>query len=191
MPKLLIKKWWVGLIQGLILIILSIYIFNNPLDALKGISIWIGILILFTGLVGIISWMAADRDKKEYSSLLWSFLTIIFGIILLLNLFTTTRIVEIFFGLWMVFLGLHFIEDGLVFKKHQSFRWVTVIAGVLCIIAAVVLIFDLGTGIGVSLFIGVQILLAGIALVIVSFARKEMVNKVTDSPRHMSPGSYP
>jgi len=191
MPKLLIKKWWVGLIQGIILIILSIYIFNNPLDALKGISVWIGILILFTGLVGIISWMAADRDKKEYSSLLWSFLTIVFGIILLLNLFTTTRIVEILFGLWMVFLGLHFIEDGLVFKKHQPFRWATVIAGVLCIIAAVVLIFDLGTGIGVSLFIGVQILLAGIALVFVSFARKELVNKTMDRARHMSPESYP
>ena len=191
MPKLLIKKWWVGLIQGIILIILSIYIFNNPLDALKGISVWIGILILFTGLVGIISWMAADRDKKEYSSLLWSFLTIVFGIILLLNLFTTTRIVEILFGLWMVFLGLHFIEDGLVFKKHQPFRWATVIAGVLCIVAAVVLIFDLGTGIGVSLFIGVQILLAGIALVIVSFARKELVNKIMDRTRHMTPESYP
>lgn len=191
MPKLLIKRWWVGLIQGIILIILSIYIFNNPLNALKGISVWIGILILFTGLVGIISWMAADRDKKGYSSLLWSFLTIVFGIILLLNLFTTTRIVEILFGLWMVFLGLHFIEDGLVFKKHQPFRWATVIAGVLCIIAAAVLIFDLGTGIGVSLFIGVQILLAGIALVIVSFARKELVNKIMDRARHMSPESYP
>jgi uncharacterized membrane protein HdeD (DUF308 family) len=189
MPKPIIRKWWISLIQGIILIILSIYIFNNPLDALKGISIWIGILILFTGLVGIISWMAADRDKK--ASLLWSFLTIVFGIILLLNLFTTTRIVEILFGLWMVFLGLHFIEDGLVFKKHQPFRWATVIAGALCIIAAVVLIFDLGTGIGVSLFIGVQILLAGIALVIVSFARKELVNKIMDRARHMSPESYP
>jgi len=191
MPKPTIRKWWVSLIQGIILIILSIYIFNNPLDALKGISVWIGLLILFTGLVGIISWMAADRDKREYSSLLWSFLTIVFGIVMLLNLFATTRIVEIFFGLWMVFLGLHFIEDGLVFKKHQSFRWVTVIAGVICIIAALVLIFDLGTGIGVSLFIGVQILLAGIALVIVSFARKELGNRIMDRARHMGQETYP
>ena len=191
MPKLLIKKWWVGLIQGIILIILSIYIFNNPLDALKGISVWIGILIFFTGIMGIISWFFADRGERNYGALLWSMLTIVFGIIMLLNLFATTRIVEVLFGLWMVFLGLHFIEDGLVFKKHQPFRWVTVIAGVLCIIAAVVLIFDLGTGIGASLFIGVQILLAGIALIIVSFARKELVNKIMDRPRHMSPESYP
>ena len=180
MPKPTIRKWWVSLIQGIILIILSIYIFNNPLGALKGISVWIGLLILFTGLVGIISWMAGDRDKKEYSSLLWSFLTIVFGVVMLLNLFTATRIVEILFGLWMVFLGLHFIEDGLVFKKHQPFRWITVIAGVLCIIASAGLIFDLGTGIGVSLFIGVQILLSGIALIFISFARKEMASRIMD-----------
>jgi len=180
MPKPIIKKWWMGLVQGIILIILSIYIFNNPLNALKGISVWIGILILFTGLVGITSWLGADRDKREYSSLLWSFLTIVFGIVMLLNLFATTRIVAILFGLWMAFLGLHFIEQGIVFMKHQQLRWVTVIAGVICIIAAIVLIFDLGTGIGASLFIGVLILFSGIALVFISFARKESAGRIED-----------
>lgn len=186
MPKPQIKKWWVGMVQGIVLIILSIYIFNNPLNAMKGLSVWIGILIFFTGIMGIISWFFADRGERNYSALLWSMLTIVFGIIMLLNLFAAIRIVEILFGLWMVFLGLHFIEDGLVFKKHQPFRWATVIAGVLCIIGSVILIFDLGTGIGVNLFIGVQILLAGIALIIISFARKELVDKVMDRARHMS-----
>ena len=179
MPKTIIRKWWVGLVQGIMLIILSIYIFNNPLNALNGISIWIGILILFTGLAGLFSWMAADRDNRT-TSLLWSFLTIVFGIVMLMNLFTTTRIVEILFGLWMVFLGLHFIEQGIVFMKHQSFRWVTVIAGGLCLFAAVVLIFNLGTGIGANLFLGVQLLLGGIALIIISFARKEVAGRIMD-----------
>ena len=179
MPKTIIRKWWVGLVQGIMLIILSIYIFNNPLNALNGISIWIGILILFTGLAGLFSWMAADRDNRT-TSLLWSLLTIVFGIVMLLHLFTTIRIIELLFGLWLVFLGLHFIEQGIVFMKHQSLRWVTVIAGLLCIFAAVVLIFDLGTGIGVSLFIGVQLLLAGIALVFISVASKNAANRIMD-----------
>lgn len=191
MPKPMIRKWWAALIQGIVLIILSIYIFNDPLDALKGISVWIGILILLSGMMGIISWLAADRKAREYSGLLWSILTIVFGIVMLLNLFATTKIITILFGLWMVFLGLHFIEEGIVFKKHQPFRWATVIAGVLCIIAAVVLIFDLGTGIGVSLFIGVQILLAGIALVIFSFAKKQIGNDIIDRARNMNPETYP
>lgn len=178
MPKPVIRKWWVAMIQGIALIILSIYVFNNPLNALKGISVWIGILIFFTGIVGIISWFFADQGAKEYASLLWSLITIVLGILMLLNLFATTRVIEILFGLWMVFLGLHFIESGLVFKKHQPFRWTTVVAGLICIFAAVVLIFNLGTGVGVSLFIGVQMLLGGIALIIISFARKEMANNL-------------
>ena len=166
------------MIQGIALIIMSIYVLNNPLNALKGISIWIGVLIFFTGIVGIISWLFADRDAREIGSLVWSLITFVLGILMLMHLFATTRMITILFGLWMVFLGLHFIESGLIFKKHQPFRWTTVIAGLICIFAAVVLIFNLGTGAGASLFIGVQMLLGGIALIIISFARKEMANNL-------------
>ena len=178
MPKPVIRPWWVAMIQGIALIIMSIYVLNNPLNALKGISVWIGVLIFFTGIVGIISWLFADRDAREIGSLVWSLITFVLGIIMLMHLFATTRMITILFGLWMVFLGLHFIESGLIFKKHQPFRWTTVIAGLICIFAAVVLIFNLGTGAGASLFIGVQMLLGGIALIIISFARKEMANNL-------------
>ena len=166
------------MIQGIALIIMSIYVLNNPLNALKGISVWIGVLIFFTGIVGIISWLFADRDAREIGGLIWSLITFVLGILMLMHLFATTRMITILFGLWMVFLGLHFIESGLIFKKHQPFRWTTVIAGLICIFAAVVLIFNLGTGAGASLFIGVQMLLGGIALIIISFARKEMANNL-------------
>ena len=178
MPKPIIRPWWVAMIQGIALIIMSIYVLNNPLNALKGISVWIGVLIFFTGIVGIISWLFADRDAREFGSLIWSLITFVLGILMLMHLFATTRMITILFGLWMVFLGLHFIESGLIFKKHQPFRWTTVIAGLICIFAAVVLIFNLGTGAGASLFIGVQMLLGGIALIIISFARKEMTNNL-------------
>ena len=178
MPKPVIRPWWVAMIQGIALIIMSIYVLNNPLNALKGISVWIGILIFFTGIVGIISWLFADRDARELGSLIWSLITVVLGILMLMHLFATTRMIKILFGLWMVFLGLHFIESGLIFKKHQPYRWTTVIAGLICIFAAVVLIFNLGTGAGASLFIGVQMLLGGIALIIISFARKEMANNL-------------
>ena len=178
MPKPTIRPWWVAMIQGIALIIMSIYVLNNPLNALKGISVWIGVLIFFTGIVGIISWLFADRDAREIGSLVWSLITFVLGILMLMHLFATTRMIKILFGLWMVFLGLHFIESGLIFKKHQPFRWTTVIAGLICIFAAVVLIFNLGTGAGASLFIGVQMLLGGVALIIISFARKEMANNL-------------
>ena len=49
MLQLLFRKWWVVLLQGVLLIILSIYIFQNPVAVLAGISFWCGLLVLAAG----------------------------------------------------------------------------------------------------------------------------------------------
>jgi uncharacterized membrane protein HdeD (DUF308 family) len=72
MLKLLFRKWWVILLQGILLIILSIYIFNNPVAVLAGISLWFGILVVISGVIGIIVWLFADSLEREEMSLLWS-----------------------------------------------------------------------------------------------------------------------
>jgi uncharacterized membrane protein HdeD (DUF308 family) len=179
MLQLLLRKWWVLLVQGLILIILSIYIFNNPLDVLKGISLWIGILILITGLIGILSWVGGDQQKRENTFLLWSILTTLFGVFMLFNLFTTMKLITVIFGLWMLLTGLHLVQSGVELKKNHSFGWVMIIAGILSALVAIMIIFNIGTGAtGISILIGLQVLLAGIALVIFSFAKKALVGHV-------------
>ena len=75
MLQLLFKKWWVVLLQGILLIILSIYIFQNPVAVLTGISFWFGLVVLATGLLGIIAWLAADKPEREGMSPFWSILT--------------------------------------------------------------------------------------------------------------------
>ena len=61
MLQLLSRKWRVLLLQGILLIILSIYIFQNPVVVLTGISLWSGLVVLATGLLGII----ADKPERE------------------------------------------------------------------------------------------------------------------------------
>ena len=65
MVRLLFRKWWVILLQGILLVILSIYIFNYPAIVLAGISLWFGLLLLITGGVGIISWLSGDKQERE------------------------------------------------------------------------------------------------------------------------------
>ena len=45
MAQVLFRKWWVLLLQGILLIVLSIYIFNYPVDVLAGISFWFGLIV--------------------------------------------------------------------------------------------------------------------------------------------------
>jgi uncharacterized membrane protein HdeD (DUF308 family) len=65
MLKLLFRKWWVVLLQGILLIILSVYIFQNPVAVLTGISFWFGLVVLATGLLGIIGWWLLINQKEK------------------------------------------------------------------------------------------------------------------------------
>ena len=181
MLQLLFRKWWVVLLQGLLLIILSVYIFQNPVAVLTGISFWFGLVVLATGLLGIIGWLAADKPEREGMSLFWSIVTAAFGLLMLLHLFATMKILTVIFGLWMLVTGVLLAQSGWSLKGKNSFGWAMVIAGVLSAVAAVMMIFNVGTGaVGISTLLGLQVLLTGIALLLLSLAKKVVVGRVTD-----------
>src|SRR5256885_9816233 len=131
MLQLLFRKGWVVLLQGILLIILSIYIFKNPVEVLAGISLWFGLLVLAAGVLGIIAWLAADKPEREGMSLFWSILTAAFGLLMLLHLLVTMKTLTVIFGLWMLVTGLLLVQSGWSLKNRHSFGWIMVIAGVL------------------------------------------------------------
>ncbi len=181
MLQLLFRKWWVVLLQGVLLIILSIYIFQNPVDVLAGISLWCGLLVLGAGLLGILAWLAADKTEREGMSLFWSILTAAFGLLMILKLLATMKILTVIFGLWMLLTGLLLAQSGWSLKNRNSFGWAMIFAGILSAVAAVMMVFNIGTGaVGISTLLGLQVLLTGIALVLLSFAKKMVASRVRD-----------
>jgi uncharacterized membrane protein HdeD (DUF308 family) len=179
MLQLLFRKWWVILLQGILLIILSIYIFQNPVAVLAGISLWCGLLVLATGLLGILAWLVVDKAEREGMSLLWSILTAAFGLLMLLRVLATMKILTVIFGLWMLATGLLLVQSGWSLRSKNTFGWIMVIAGVFSAVAAVMMVFNLGTGaIGISTLLGLQVLLTGLALVLLSFAKKVVAGKI-------------
>ena len=182
MLKLLFRRWWVLLIQGILLIILAIFIFNNPLNVLAGLSIWVGILIIFAGIAGILAWFGAHKEERESGSLLWSIVTVLFGIVLLSNLLATMKALTILFGVWLLIGGIHLIRSGLASRRETSSSGLLIIiTGVLAMLVALATIFKIGTGaVTISLLLGLQVLLIGIAVVIFSIAKKMVVGKIKD-----------
>ncbi len=181
MLQLLFRKWWVVLLQGILLIILSIYIFKNPVAVLAGVSLWFGLLVLGTGLLGILAWLAADKPEREGMSLFWSILTAAFGLLLLLNLLAAVKALTVIFGLWMLMTGLLITKSGWSLKSKNSLGWAIVAAGVLSVVAAVMMIFNVRTAaIGISTLFGLQVLLTGIALVLLSLAKKMVAGRIKE-----------
>ena len=56
----LFRKWWVILLQGILMIVLSILIFNNPDSVLSAIAFYLGAIVIVSGIIGIIAWFTNE-----------------------------------------------------------------------------------------------------------------------------------
>ena len=173
------KKWWVILIQGILMLILGILIFNNPAEVLTGISLWLGILVLITGLLGIFGWLFAGKEHRDSGSLIWSIISLLFGLFMLMNLFAAMKAITIIFGIWVLFTGFSLLRTGWSIKSDTFIGWILLIVGIFSVIAGLMMIFNLGTGAeGIAVILGVQVILAGVSLILLSFVKKAVVEKI-------------
>ena len=82
MLNTILRKWWLILLQGILMIVLSYFIFDNPAAVLAGISLWFGIIVIMIGITGIAGWMVTPSSGRETFSLIWSVLTALFGLLM-------------------------------------------------------------------------------------------------------------
>jgi len=112
----MIKKWWINLFQGILLIILGIYIFAEPASALAGISVAFGTLILIIGATGILAWLF-DKERRANGFLLWSVLTALFGLLILMHVVVAVKIITIAYGLLVLLIGFNLLNSGWRIKQ--------------------------------------------------------------------------
>ncbi len=173
------KKWWVILIQGILLILLGIFIFENPVEALLGASVWFGLMVLFAGLAGVAGWIFSHKENSENVSLIWSIVSVTLGLFVLFNLLAAMKFITVAYGLWVLITGYHLFQSGWSIKKETSIAWVLVLIALFSIVAGTMMLFNINTGAtGFATILGIQVILAGIALILLAFVKKWLVSKV-------------
>ena len=101
----------------------------------------------------------------------------------------TMKTLTVIFGLWMLITGFLLVQSGWSLRSKNSFGWIMVIAGVLSAVAAVMMVFDIGTGaVGISTLLCLQVLLTGIALVLLSFTKKIVAGRIKDKIESLKSG---
>jgi len=171
----LLMKWWIILLQGILLIILSFYVFNNPGATLVGLAFWISLMIAITGIVGTISWFIIDKSERSTGDLLWSVGTLLLGILLLARIGIAMSLITTLLGIWMIITGVWLVRHGAKMTTETLSKWMMIVTGVLSVIAGVMVIFNLGAGaVALSTIIGLQLLLAGIALIVLSLVKRKV-----------------
>jgi uncharacterized membrane protein HdeD (DUF308 family) len=185
-PKLLfmlatfLKKWWVILIQGLLMIVLAFVVMNNPISALAGISLTVATLVLMIGILGVVWWFSAPKDERETSTLVWSLVTAIIGILMAAKLGITMFTVTVLFGVMLLANGYHLVQNGWANRELGAQAWLVIVVGILSLVCGLMSIFNIGFGaITISVLLGYQLFLAGVALIALAFLKKRLANKVS------------
>ena len=179
MENLSNKNWWLVLLKGLILIVLAFVVFNNPGATLLSITLFVGIGFLVAGLVISIMSLAGKKEMDNWGwKLAEGLLDIFFGFILIANPEITAVIIPFLIGFWATFYGVLLIVSAFSTAK---FSWILLIGGILILILGNIILFNpIIFEITLSAWIGITLLIAGIANVILSFDIKSIKQAVTE-----------
>ena len=182
MQTTILRKWWIILLQGILLIIIAFIFFNNPIGVLAVISTWFGIITLIAGAVGLIGNLLIKNEEREGGSLWWSIITLLFGILMLTKLGLTMKLITVIFGLWILITGIVLISAGWEHRQSGALGWIMLLGGILSFVAGVMIIFNIGAGaVWISTLLGIQALIAGIDFILLAFMKRNLVNKIKSS----------
>lgn len=177
--RTLLTKWWILLLQGALLFVLAFYITSHPEATLAGLTFWISLLVMIAGITGLIGWLLEAPANRDTLDMLWSLASAIFGAVLLAKMDFAMQLLTNLLGIWMMLTGVWFIKNGWQNRQTGSPGLVMIITGTLSILAGILVIFDLTAGaVAVSTLLAIQLILAGITLIILALLKRKIIGKV-------------
>ena len=171
------KYWWLILIKGIILILFSFFIFGHPVSALIGLALYIGITLLVTGILLIITSLSIRGSDDQWGwKLAEGIVDVIFAFILLSNPAVTASVFPFVVGFWMIFYGVMLFSGSFSAKKAGDNNWwVGLLGGILTVIFGYIIMTDILTGaIAITFWIGAGFLLFGIVNVFIALRLKRL-----------------
>lgn len=173
------KYWWLVLINGIIMIVLSFFIFGNPAGTLVGLALYIGISLMVTGVLLIISSLSNRESDTQWGwNLAGGIVDVIFAFILLSNPAVTATVFPFVVGFWMIFYGVTLFVSSFGNKKDGDKNWwVNLVGGILTVIVGYIIMSDIITGaIAITFWIGSGFMLFGIVNIFAAFGMKKLAS---------------
>ena len=172
----LMPKWWLILLQGLLLIVLGTLVYKHPGTTLIALVFWISVIILAAGIAGIVAWLIDTAKQREASVLIWGIISMAVGIIFLTRTDVAMNLLTNLLGIWMIITGAWLAMAGRSHRLQGSRGWLVMVGGLFSIFAGTIVIFDFTSGaVAVSAIIGTQLVFAGIALIALALIKRKLV----------------
>lgn len=135
------------IISGILMLTCAFLMIGHPVSNVLVLGTFISILILVNGILNIISYIRTDKKSDNpWWLLLDGIISLILGLWLILSdagIVSLTFALPIIVSIWIVFIGIMRIVAAFKLKDLRSDNWwVSLVLGLLAIIAGVVLMFD-------------------------------------------------
>jgi uncharacterized membrane protein HdeD (DUF308 family) len=170
--------WKFFLAEGIILIILGLAAILEPLVATLTLSIFIGWLLIISGIVGLFSTLRMHPAPGFWWSLISAILAIVVGVLLiwhpLAGILSLTLALIIFF----VIEGIASILFALDYRRDLPARWGWMVAsGVVDLILAAIILLGLpGSALwALGLLLGINMVFGGTTLIVMALDARQLL----------------
>lgn len=172
------KKIW-NFIIGLLLIVCGAVLLVNPEQSFSKLVFFIGIVLLITGVIKIIyAFVNRDYVYLPGNVFMSGFLNTLFGFVLIFNPDTTTKIISIFIGLWLLSTSLSSLVLLLNIRSKDYFSQTMLVTSILkLIIGLLVLVTPIISVLFTGIFLGVFLIVIGICTIF-NYKNEEKIYKV-------------
>jgi uncharacterized membrane protein HdeD (DUF308 family) len=163
----LAAKWWVFLVQGVLMIILAILAFTQPGTLIT----FIGIYALIEGVLKLFSGIGDQPDgQSRWPALIIGAISILVGLWILANRLLAVEALAYLIAAWAIAVGVLLIVWAIRLRQEMSDEWLMIVFGVLSIVFGLLVFNNVIAGVLSLVWIfAIYMVAGGIMAIILSF----------------------
>lgn len=177
-----VRRWWLGLILGVLLVVAGIVVFCNPVESYMALSVMFGVLMLLSGLSElVVSLGSRNYFMMRGYSIVGGILDLLLGIFLCVYPQVTLVVLPVVIGIWLLyhsFMIIGFGGDLSAFRLPGS-GW-TIFGGVMMLVLGLLMvIMPLTVGVAALVFVtGCAMIVAGAVAIALSLKLRQLHDNV-------------
>jgi uncharacterized membrane protein HdeD (DUF308 family) len=168
-----VKYWWLSVLVGIASLVVGFLVLVNPIESYFVMAMWLGIVILFTGVFSLVeAFTSHSRYVRRGWLVLASICDIIIGIVLMLNFLLSVAIIPVLFGIWLLYRGFVTLAQGITLRSSgvRDAGWVIFSSVVVIAISLAVLFVPEIIGVAaVVIFVAIALMAYGISRISLGF----------------------
>lgn len=176
MIEIIINKWWVFLLRGLVAILFGVLALIWPQITLLTLVVLFGAFVLLDGIFSVIAGVTSRKENYYWWTLLFTgLLEIAIGLLTLFWPNVTGIILLYLIASWAVIVGILDIILAIQIRREIKNEWMLIIDGVFSVLIGVVLfIFPAASAVALAWLIGLFAILLGIVFIILGFRLRKL-----------------